>query len=72
MIDFTTLQSTLRSLDHHFKVEAGKSVNRLLTMRNWPSSGLAETGGVGSRFWKTLPRNTEFFPSTSALYLNFV
>ena len=35
MIDFTTLQSTLRSLDHHFKVEAGKSVNRLLTMRNW-------------------------------------
>lgn len=35
MIDFTSLQSTLLSLDHHFKVEAGKSVNRLLTMRNW-------------------------------------
>ncbi|MEK7258045.1 MAG: DUF1016 N-terminal domain-containing protein [Bacteroidota bacterium] len=35
MIDFTSLQSTLRTLDHHFKIEAGKSVNRLLTIRNW-------------------------------------
>lgn len=35
MLNFTTLQSTLRTLDHHFKIEAGKSVNRLLTIRNW-------------------------------------
>ncbi len=35
MTDFSTLQSTLHTLDHHFKLEAGKSVNRLLTMRNW-------------------------------------
>ena len=35
MINFTSLQSTLRTLDHHFKIEAGKSVNRLMTIRNW-------------------------------------
>jgi predicted nuclease of restriction endonuclease-like (RecB) superfamily len=35
MINFTSLQSVLRTLDSHFKIEAGKSVNRLLTMRNW-------------------------------------
>jgi hypothetical protein len=35
MMNFTTLQSTLETLDLHFKTEAGKSVNRFLTMRNW-------------------------------------
>jgi hypothetical protein len=35
MMNFTALQSTLETLDLHFKTEAGKSVNRFLTMRNW-------------------------------------
>jgi hypothetical protein len=35
MMNFTALQSTLETLDMHFKTEAGKSVNRFLTMRNW-------------------------------------
>lgn len=35
MMNFNTLQSTLQTLDQQFKIEAGKSVNRLLTIKNW-------------------------------------
>jgi predicted nuclease of restriction endonuclease-like (RecB) superfamily len=32
---FNDLKNTLLALDQGFRIEAGKSVNRLLTMRNW-------------------------------------
>ena len=35
MMNFTSPQSTLQTVDHHFKIEAGKSVNRLMTICNW-------------------------------------
>jgi predicted nuclease of restriction endonuclease-like (RecB) superfamily len=34
-VHFTHLQQTLSVLDESFRLEAGKSVNRLLTLRNW-------------------------------------
>jgi len=34
-MNFTHLQDTISTLDHRFRTEAGKSVNRLLTLRNW-------------------------------------
>lgn len=35
MNNFTNLQNTLTTLDNQFKIEAGKSVNQLMTIRNW-------------------------------------
>jgi predicted nuclease of restriction endonuclease-like (RecB) superfamily len=34
-VKFDDLTSALLTLDHGFRIEAGKSVNRLLTLRNW-------------------------------------
>jgi hypothetical protein len=35
MLNFDVLQSTLQTLNQHFKIVADKSVNQLMTMRNW-------------------------------------
>jgi predicted nuclease of restriction endonuclease-like (RecB) superfamily len=35
MLNLSALQSALQMLDQHFKIEAGKSVNQLMTIRNW-------------------------------------